>query len=92
MQASRLVPDALAEPAGAEVAAELLELLELLDGAFEELLPHAASSRIAAAPAVAARTVVCLKVSSTGPVWDETMTDRLSVARLGPPWSRLHKP
>jgi hypothetical protein len=75
MQASKLALDAEAEPllAGAEVAAELVELL---DGAFEVLLPHAASSRIAAALAVAARTVVCLKVSSTGPGWDETMTYR----------------
>src|SRR5215472_7413235 len=66
MQARNFPPDALADPAGAEVAAELLELVELLDGAFEELLPHAASSRTAAALAVAAKTVVCLKVSSTG--------------------------
>src|SRR5262249_3181792 len=73
MQASRLPPAAADVAAGAEVAAELLELL---DGALDELLPHAASSRIAAALAVAARTVVCLKVSSTGPGWDETMTDR----------------
>src|SRR5215469_7888356 len=74
MQASRLPPAAADVAAGAEVAAELLELVELLDGAFEELLPHAASSRIAAALAVAVKTVICLKVSSTGPGWDETMT------------------
>jgi hypothetical protein len=49
----------------AEAAAELDVLVA--DGALDELLPHAASSRLVAAAAAAVINAVCLTVSSTGP-------------------------
>jgi hypothetical protein len=49
----------------AEAAADLDVLVA--DGALDELLPHAASSRLVAAAAAAVINAVCLTVSSTGP-------------------------
>jgi len=67
MQPTNELPEALAVlEAAADVAAEL-ELDALAAGALEELLPHAASSRLVAPAAAAVIKAVCLTVSSTGP-------------------------
>src|SRR5689334_22249400 len=66
MQARNVLPEAPAVlVAAADVAAEL-GLDALAAGALDELLPHAASSRLVAAAAAVAIKAVCLTVSSTG--------------------------
>jgi hypothetical protein len=61
MQARKLLPDTELDELG-----ELLALPEL-DGALDELLPQAASSRMAAVPATPASSEGYLTGSSTGP-------------------------
>ena len=62
MQARNELPEALAVlEAAADVAAEL-GLDALAAGALDELLPHAASSRLVAAAAAAVINAVCLTV------------------------------
>jgi hypothetical protein len=63
MQPRNLAPDAAA---GAELADALLDVLD--DGALDELEPHAAITRLAAAVAATVINAVCFTVSSTGPV------------------------
>jgi len=60
--------EVLAAPAVLDAAADVAaELVALAAGALDELLPHAASSRLVAAAAAVAINAVCLTVSSTGP-------------------------
>jgi hypothetical protein len=63
MQARKLLPEPELDELGE--ADELLVLA--LDGALDELLPQAASSRIAAVPATPASSEGYLTGSSTGP-------------------------
>jgi hypothetical protein len=62
MQPTKLLPDA-----AAGLDAECDGLDELEDGALDELEPHAAIARLAAAIAAADINAVCFTVSSTGP-------------------------
>ncbi|HEX9041615.1 MAG TPA: hypothetical protein VF838_11375 [Trebonia sp.] len=59
------VPDALAEVAGADDAADVVVVAA---GALDVLLPHAAITRLAATAAAAAINAECFTVSSTGRV------------------------
>jgi hypothetical protein len=64
MHARNELPEALAGlEAAADVAAEL-GLVALADGALDELLPQAASSRLVTDAAAAVINAVCLTVSS----------------------------
>jgi len=65
MQPKNLPAAAAVEADEAAGAADELDPLD--EGALDELLPQAASSRLTAADAAAVIKAVCLTVSSTGP-------------------------